>query len=386
MLAPVVTRHGMYAASRALLTAMDSDCETGIKRYFSFGEVIFLNSGKQALVESINSLKKLSGRNKVIVQSYTCFSVAKAIYDSGLAVQIVDTDPETLDFHYDELEKVVDENTLCVIATHLFGVSANIARLRAITRRQGAFLIEDASQKQLSVDTESTLGDAAIYSFGRGKPLSLMGGGILGINGIDRYATVLGKKTELAGPAKLGVVTYLKMLANDIVTQPMVYGVPARIPVFGIGETIYPEHIETGDLSRFQKCFLLKMLARIAEDTQRRRQIAAEYRRYFQELDVQNKIAHTNNGNYAPHRYPFYIKSPFTRLSSSIKKHCKQFGIVQMYPRGINTLPQLKNKIPSNSPYYGADYIANHLVTAPTHVYVNHRHLESIKAIIKDLI
>jgi len=387
MLPPIANKHSLVNIIYAINQSYGGDCYKKINNYFNYKKLYYYKSGTQSLFEIIKSLKQITNRNRVIVQSYTCFSVAKVLEESNLDIVILDTNPVTLDYNYEELESIVDEKTLCVIATHLFGASANLKRIKKITEKYGAYIIEDAAQKQPDLLKETSIADATIYSFGRGKPISLMGGSILGINNteINKALQTVEKKSILVG--NYGLNTIFKMVIADIFTNPLLYALPAWLPFLRVGETIYPEKIENGKMDKIQICFLEKRLFELNYILQKRYAIAQEYTNTLKKYSKQILLEHTKKEEYSPSRYPFYMKEERSMLSRNKRLHLQQYGIVFMYPMGINNLPQLKNKIIKNtSKYEGSDYIANHLVTAPTHCYICSRNLHKVLEILRNIV
>lgn len=386
MLAPVVTRHGMANIARTILDVPQKNCEKNIELYFRYADIFYYESGKQALKSIMQALKLLSQKTKVIVQSYTCFSVAKVLADSNLDIVVLDTDPETLDYNYDELVEHVDADTLCIISTHLFGTSADIRRAKNLARKYDAYLIEDAAQKQYSIPEERSVADATIYSFGRGKPISLMGGGILGINNEMIRHVFQNHDIFVNHTIDYGVSTIIRMLLNDVLTHPAVYRVPAQIPFLGIGNTVYPAIIENGCLNKFQRCFLGRKLQQLGNEYAKRKKIACAYTKVVAAAGANVSIIHSTGNDYSPHRYPFYLKMAYHELTPRQSFKAKNNGIVRMYPYGINRLTQLKNKITVSSTYNGEKFISDHLVTAPTHHYVNDTNIEHITSVMSELL
>ena len=134
---------------------------------------------------TLTALKSLSSRTEVVMPAFTCFSVAAAVVQAGLTPVLCDVDARTFDFDEARLEDAVSARTLCVIAHHLFGVPGALAAARRVCARHGAFLVEDAAQA-LGIEAAGghlgTLGDAGIFSFGRGKHLTCGSGGMVMTN------------------------------------------------------------------------------------------------------------------------------------------------------------------------------------------------------------
>ena len=94
-----------------------------------------------------------------------------------------DVDPHTLDFDYSDLQRQVDEETLCIVAPHLLGQTADIPRVRAIAQTHRVTVVEDAAQAmggRLNGRWIGTQGDVGFFrsgarqerdgGFGRGDP------------------------------------------------------------------------------------------------------------------------------------------------------------------------------------------------------------------------
>src|SRR4029078_11221028 len=117
-----------------------------LKAKFSAREVFLVSSGKAALTVILKALAASSGRRRVIIPAYTCFSVPSAIVKAGLEVVLCDVAPETLDFNFAQLESVIGEDVLCVVSTHLFGRPADVDRVKPLCEGKGIVVVEDAAQ------------------------------------------------------------------------------------------------------------------------------------------------------------------------------------------------------------------------------------------------
>jgi hypothetical protein len=183
--------HGIAGVFRPerLLRAL----EDGLREEFGVRHVFLVSSGKAALMVTLKALRSLSPRREVVTPAYTCFSVPAAIVHAGLRPAPCDIDPSTFDFDHALLERTLTDDTLCVIAHHLFGVPSAIDRIRALCEAQHIFVVEDAAQ---AMGTESggrklgTLGDVGIFSLGRGKNITCGSGGIIVTNS-DRIADAI---------------------------------------------------------------------------------------------------------------------------------------------------------------------------------------------------
>ncbi|HXW68969.1 MAG TPA: aminotransferase class I/II-fold pyridoxal phosphate-dependent enzyme, partial [Dissulfurispiraceae bacterium] len=178
--------------------------ENEIKDYFKVNHVFLFSSGKAALAIALRALKTIApGKDEVIIPAYTCYSVPSAIIRAGLKIAPCDLDPSCLDFDYDQLEKTINDKTLCIVPTHLFGIPADMDRVRRICRRRSIFILEDAAQAMGGTYKQKrlgTIGDLGLFSLGRGKNVTCGSGGILVTNS-DRIASFIAKEwSPLAEP------------------------------------------------------------------------------------------------------------------------------------------------------------------------------------------
>ena len=60
-----------------------------MKEYFGTKHVFLVSSGKAALFLILSGLKRLTGKKKVILPAYTCFSVPSSSPDGGIGDRVV---------------------------------------------------------------------------------------------------------------------------------------------------------------------------------------------------------------------------------------------------------------------------------------------------------
>ena len=130
---------------------------------------------------AFSQLAALSDRDEIWVPGYTCFSIPAAAVAAGLRVRLVEIG---LDGRIDPnaLARMPLERAAALVVSNLFGVPEPVARLREITNSRGVALVDDAAQSLGARSAEGpvgTRGEVGILSFGRGKPLSALGGGAL---------------------------------------------------------------------------------------------------------------------------------------------------------------------------------------------------------------
>jgi perosamine synthetase len=118
------------------------DLEAGLKRYFGVRHIFLVSSGKAALTIILKALQSLSPKKReVLIPAYTCYSVPSAIVKAGLKVSLCDMNSATLDFDHALLADAINDTTLCIVPTHLFGIPADVERVKGMCRNRGIFVV-----------------------------------------------------------------------------------------------------------------------------------------------------------------------------------------------------------------------------------------------------
>lgn len=136
-------------------------------------------SGRQALYAVLKALR-IGGGDEVIIQAYTCIVVPHAVIWSGAKPVYADIDT-SLNLDAISAEQLITPRTKALIVQHTFGVPADMDSIATFCKAHNLLLIEDCAHALgASYDGKpvGTLGDAAIFSFGRDKIISSVSGGI----------------------------------------------------------------------------------------------------------------------------------------------------------------------------------------------------------------
>lgn len=134
--------------------------------------------GKQAIGLAIRALELKHG-DGIILPSFLCPTVLIQILNHGCQPQFVDIgddfnlSPESIEHH-------ITRGTRAILMPHLFGKTAEVAKIIKIARDHDLFIIDDAAQS-LGARWEGrlmgTCGDVGILSFGPFKGLTATRGG-----------------------------------------------------------------------------------------------------------------------------------------------------------------------------------------------------------------
>ncbi len=350
-----------------------------LQQYFGTSRVFLTSSGKAALSLILRSLAAISPRRRVVIPAYTCFSVPSAIVKCGLDIVLCDIDPTTLDFDFSHLEQLLDDQTLCVVPTHLLGISSDLDRVMSLARRVGAFVIEDAAQAMGGTYKGRPLGsvgDAGFFSLGRGKNITCGSGGIILTNN-KVIASALQREYQALPMEHLSHAfrSLASLAAMWLFIHPSFYWFPSSLPFLHLGETFFYPEFPEWRLSPVRASLLFRWSQCLEWSNRIRRRMA-------QELSDRLGL-HVHLGSWDTlipwiHlRLPFLLETPEDKRELCRISRRQGLGIGPMYPTTIDMIPALADRFNGNR-FPGATAVADRLVTLPVHHLVNPKDLERI--------
>ena len=352
-----------------------------LKAYFGVRHVFLVSSGKAGLYITLQALQQLHGqKTRVIVPAYTCFSVPSAIVKAGLSVSLCDINPTTLDFDYDLLEQELTEETLCIIPNHLFGIPSDVQRVKDLCASRGIFVLEDAAQSMGERHKGSwlgTIGDAGVFSLGRGKNLSCGSGGIVITNSDAIGQAIAEQYSALLAPGLISnVIALLKACLLRLFLHPSLYWFPSNLRFLKLGETI------------FYRDFPVHRLHATG---------AALLKGWQHQLEALNRVRLRNADDFC-HRLGWmasrngsipYLRLPFLTMDGEFRTRLYELcvrqglGISMMYPTGIHEIEELKRQFAGMS-FPSASSVASRLLAIPTHHLVNEEDKKAICALLEE--
>jgi perosamine synthetase len=125
--------------------------------------------------------------DEVIVPSFTWVSTANAVLYCGAIPVLCDVDPNTYNIDIDDAVEKITPKTRAIIAVHLFGLCADIPKLRSQVPSH-ILIFEDAAcaaGAKLNGTYAGNLGDAAAFSFHPRKSITTGEGGMLTTNNAE---------------------------------------------------------------------------------------------------------------------------------------------------------------------------------------------------------
>jgi perosamine synthetase len=353
---PAETKIPLSAFYFSLFSCKDR-FEKPLCSYLGVRHCVLAHSGRALLSSLLSALKKRDGgkRTEVIIPGYTCYSVVASVVKAGLTIRLYDMDPVTLNPDTDSLTRALSPGTLALIGQHLFGLPAPMDELQEIAEENDIYLIEDAAQAlggSAKGRPLGTMGDFGLYSFGRGKPLPVGGGGAL----IGKHEAVL-SVLEVT-PKWAGMMPFLKTAMAQLFSYPVFYGIPEMLPL-GLGEAIFDPDFDGAAMPALMERLAMKSLHTLDGLNAHRQRIANIYQGAF---DESASIPAPKEAN------PVYTRFPYMAGPGTISPELKRLGVRRMYPRAIADETAIQPYLTATKDATpGASEIARNLITLPTH-------------------
>lgn len=243
--------------------------------------------------------------DEVIVPAMSWISTSETVSQAGGRVVFCDIDSTTYTLDPGKLADCVTEHTVGIIPVHLYGHPADMAPILKIASDHGLWVIEDTAQAHLAKYRGRTVGGfgaAASFSFYPGKNLGAMG---------DAGAIVTDNAAFAAHMAKYARHGGLKKGDHEI------EGINSR-------------------LDGLQAAILSAKLPHLRAWTDRRRDIAAEYRARLSGIDG---LELPTEAEWAEHVWHLFVVQ--TKDRNGFAQRLKEKGVLTLvnYPRALPFLP-----------------------------------------------
>lgn len=137
--------------------------ETQISEYVHTNKTVCLNSAT-ASMEMVLHLLGVGPGDEVIVPAYTYTATASVVTHVGAKLVMVDSQKDSVEMDYDQLEKAITEKTKVIVPVDLGGIVADYDRVFEIVERKKA-LFHPSNDLQAKFGRVIVSGDCA-HSFG----------------------------------------------------------------------------------------------------------------------------------------------------------------------------------------------------------------------------
>ena len=137
--------------------------ETQISEYVGTDKTVCLNSATAAM-EMVLHLLGVGPGDEVIVPAYTYTATASVTQHVGAKLVMVDSQKDSVEMDYDQLEKAITEKTKVIVPVDIAGIVADYDRIYEIVERKKA-LFKPANALQAKIGRIIVSADCA-HSFG----------------------------------------------------------------------------------------------------------------------------------------------------------------------------------------------------------------------------
>lgn len=199
--------------------------------------VRFLDSGTAALAQALFFARHRAGGKPALLPAYGCPDLVAAAVFAGVESRMVDLEAESPFLSHSALRAHADQSC-AIVAVNFLGMPERLDALRALAHDAKTLLVEDSAQMAPFAGGTMPTGDLVVYSFGRGKPVSLLGGGALLIRRelAEEFDFVL----PAPSPAAASTLFFrMKSVIYNVAIQPQVYSLLRNIPALRLGRVEY---------------------------------------------------------------------------------------------------------------------------------------------------
>lgn len=348
-----------------------------LSNYLPSRYVFLVNSGTAAFYIILQALKELSKKKEVILPAYTAPSIVLPILKAKLKPVLCDISLSDFNMDLDLLPKVVTENTLCIVPTHLFGIA--VSGIEGLKERMpDVFMVEDCAQSMGSRIEENNLGsfsDVGFLSFNRGKNLPTYGGGCIFTDSqelAEKIEIEVDKLAEQSTSFKL--MLPFKMLALSLAVRPFIYGFFYPL-ISQFKDSRVPEEFSLGKYTDFQAGIGLSLLRRIDEFSEKRYQNGMTLINGLADIEEIILPDICKDARHAFNRLPVVFKN--WDAMKKVKRALWKAGIDTslMYLKPIHHIFDLGYK---DKDFPNANYFANRMLTLPVHPLVRQEDLNKM--------
>lgn len=348
----------------------------------------FYASGTAALAAAVIAAIKQTDKNapEIILPAYGCPDLISAVVYAGAKPVLVDLEIDRPWLGLSQLSSAITENTAAIIAVDLFGIPERWSQLREVIAQRNIVLIEDSAQYFPADDVQQDWqGDMVVLSFGRGKPVSLLGGGAVLTKSSVLYEHLPKHPGNASGFIQRRSFSLKARLYNAMIS-PLVYWLPQALPFLHLGETRYHKlpGIEAMDQVRLD---LLKGNISAYQDDARAIARCDDISSMLDSLGKIHNLPRLCELTITRRllRYPLLLdETTRDRVYQKLKQ--AGLGVSIMYPASLPNITGLQGVIDDRQNFPNAEMFASRLLTLPTHSHVSDKDIEKMNTMLKQIV
>lgn len=307
-----------------------------------------VSSGTMALHLLIRALDLPKG--EIIVPAFSFVATASAPLWEGYNVVLCDIDPKTLCLDPIKVEARISSNTRAILGVHVFGQPCAVEKLEALGNKHGIPVIYDGAHAMGSMLHNKSLlayGLASMTSLHTSKIVSSIEGGALFTDDDSLYKRLF----------------QMRYFGRNASNQDELLGTNAKMHEFSAAY---------GQLS----------LARLKEEVEARRKIAAQYDEAFLAVSGLDIFKESSNHYWNRAYYPIQVHDSAAIEQIMEQGENQNIGFRPYWRPALQDLPYLKKE--NGKHYPVASFAANHTLCLPIYSSMNSNDVERvIQCIIK---
>ena len=356
-----------------------------IESLFEPYKIHLFHSGTAALAAAVKIAIAHRGNAtpEVLLPAYGCPDLISAVLHAGAKPVLVDLHKNAPWLDHEQLLQKITERSVAIIGVNFLGVEERMGHLREIADNTGILLIEDSAQCLLNPASDAlTRGDLIIQSFGRGKPVSLLGGGAV-LYRDKSFGTSLRDIASTHTPNTTGRLSaQFKIRLYNALLSPYVYGLAARLPFLSIGTTRFKPLLNIAPASFHVELHLAENIGLYRRHYHGAQEwIGAMLARVNAAAIVDLTRAAGVRRDARLLRYPILVTDGGLRerLYRSLQE--SGLGVSKMYPTTLPDIRGLEKVFDRRERYPNAELFACRILTLPTHHGVTRHHVEKMEEI-----
>jgi len=356
--------------------------------FFSTNQSRLYNSGTAALAAAICAAKELKKNTnpEVILPAYACPDLVSAAVFAGVKPVLVDLEEGFPWLNLSQLANTITESTIAIIGVNLFGIAERWKQLSKLAMHNNVVLIEDSAQYFPGRDEQyDWQGDLVVLSFGRGKPVSLLGGGAVLTKNTELF-DLLPKPEIKAASIRQRLPFKLKAIIYNVMISPYLYWLLPMLPFLHLGETRYHALKDIEAMDQLRSELIASNMYEYQNDidaTSRCKKISS----ILDSLDNVNNLPRSckMKENRRLLRYPLLVDAA---SRDGVYKKLKQAGLgpSTLYPACLPRITGLSHIIDDKKRFPNAEMFASQILTLPTHSYVSDGNIEEMKTILSKIV
>jgi dTDP-4-amino-4,6-dideoxygalactose transaminase len=327
----------LFSPTRWITGGSRQMVEKWFAKYINNSNVLTFNSGRSALYMILRAFG-IGREDEVILQAFTCVAVPNSVIWTGATPIYVDID-STYNMDPSLIESKITQKTKAIIVQHTFGIPAKMNEIMALAKKHNLWVIEDCAHSLGATykgKKLGTIGDAAIFSFGRDKIISSVFGGLGTI--AKKHADAWTKLKELHGalsypsgfwvvqqlihPIAFGIILpWYRLTVGKVVLWLLQKIGILGFPVYSEEKQTHRPLIFTSKYPNGLATLLLLQLKKLDRYNAKRKARVAQYIQALQKKEGLDVLAFQEGAVYL--RYPILVGTP-----AGLQTRAKRSGVL----------------------------------------------------------